>query len=101
MSFNINGPSNIPSIQEAQSMKNNGGGGNLGYFMRQDSDEVIKFVDNQEEDSFEKSADDIVDDERFLSLFDKLIRFIKKIWKNIVDFFTPKTEIKKDEFVKK
>ena len=34
MSFGINGPSPMHGIQEAQSMRNNGGGGNLGYFQR-------------------------------------------------------------------
>lgn len=34
MSFGINGPSPTFGIQEAQSMRNNGGGGNLGYFQR-------------------------------------------------------------------
>ena len=31
MSFEINGPTPPKGIQEAQSMRNNGGGGNLGY----------------------------------------------------------------------
>lgn len=34
MSFGINGPSPKFGIQEAQNMRNNGGGGNLGYFQR-------------------------------------------------------------------
>ena len=80
MSFNINGPSNIPSIQEAQSLLNNGGGGNLGYFMRQDADEEIKFVNNQGEDSFEKSDDN----ENFEPAGNaSLIERIKKIFKKI------------------
>ena len=101
MSFNINDPSNIPSIQETQSMKNNGGGGNLGYFMREESDEIIKFSDNQEEDSFEKSSDKDLDESQFLSLFDKFIRFIKKICSYILNFFITKTKSSTDEFIKK
>lgn len=87
MSFNINLPSNIPSIQEAQSMQNNGGGGNLGYFMREENDEVIRFNDDQEGDSFEKSSDKDIDESQFLSLFDKFICFLKKICKAILAFF--------------
>lgn len=34
MSFSFNFPTNRPMIQESQSMKNNGGGGNTGYFQR-------------------------------------------------------------------
>ncbi len=99
MSFNINGPSNIPSIQEAQSMKNNGGGGNLGYFMREDSDETIRFIDNQEDDTFEKSIE--IDEEQTLDFFDKLFAFLKKIWQYIINFFIPKVEQTKDKFIKK
>ena len=79
MSFNINGPSNIPSIQETQNMKNNGGGGNLGYFMREESDDIIRFTDEQEEDSFEKSVD-LQDNEESFDLFQKIVRFLKKMW---------------------
>ena len=35
MSFGINGPTPKFGIQEAQNMRNNGGGGNLGYFQRE------------------------------------------------------------------
>ncbi len=100
MSFNINGPSNIPSIQETQSMKNNGGGGNLGYFMREENDEPIKLVEEQEEDTFVRSSDE-VDEEKFLSLFDKFCRFLKSVWKIIVSFCLAKKEAQKNEFIKK
>ena len=101
MSFNINGPSNIPSIQEPQSMMNNGGGGNLGYFMRDDSDAIIKFGDDGEEDSFEKSVDESFDTELSFNLFTKISAFLKKLWKNIVKFFTPEIKKTNDEFIKK
>ncbi len=93
MSFNINGPSNKPVIQEAQNMMNNGGGGNLGYFMRENSDEAIKFVDNEEEDTFEKSIelDDLKDDENLL-LIDRLVLLLKRIWRALVSAFCQKTE---------
>ena len=99
MSFNINGPSNIPSIQETQNMKNNGGGGNLGYFMREESDDIIRFSDEQEEDSFEKSVD-LQDDDAPLDLFKKIIRFLKKIWYSFVKLFIPKAKNTQDKFIK-
>lgn len=99
MSFNINGPSNIPSIQETQNMKNNGGGGNLGYFMREESDDIIRFSDEQEEDSFEKSID-LEDDEVSIDLIKKIIRFLKKLWYLFVKLFAPRTKNTQDEFIK-
>ncbi len=39
MSVEINGPTPPKGIQEAQSMRNNGGGGNLGYFQREKKQE--------------------------------------------------------------
>ena len=99
MSFNINGPSNIPSIQETQNMKNNGGGGNLGYFMREESDDIIRFSDDQEEDSFEKSVD-LQDDDAPLDLFTKIVRFLKKVWHSFVKLFIPKAKNTQDEFIK-
>ena len=57
MDFNI--PSNRPMIQESQSMANNGGGGNLGYFQRgkkKKEDEPQNLWG--EEDKFESSVKD-------------------------------------------
>ena len=99
MSFNINGPSNIPSIQETQNMKNNGGGGNLGYFMREESDDIIRFSDEQEEDSFEKSID-LQEDEMSVDLFKKIVRFLKKLWYSFVKLSAPRTKNTQDEFIK-
>ena len=99
MSFNINGPSNIPSIQETQNMKNNGGGGNLGYFMREESDDIIRFSDEQEEDSFEKLVD-LQDDEESFDLFQKIVRFLKKLWYSFVKLFIPKAKNAQDKFIK-
>lgn len=100
MSFNINGPSNKPVIQEAQNMMNNGGGGNLGYFMRENSDEAIKFVDSEEEDCFEKSVEiDELEDKGNLLLFDRIIRFLKRLWRGFVLRFVHAKDTAKDEFV--
>lgn len=57
MSFGINGPTPKFGIQEAQNMRNNGGGGNLGYFQQgnkkkdKDKDEDI-FQATEEQDEF-------------------------------------------------
>ncbi len=57
MSFGINGPSPKFGIQEAQNMRNNGGGGNLGYFRRgkkkkDKEDEIDVFQSSDTEDLF-------------------------------------------------
>ncbi len=101
MSFNINGPSNKPVIQEAQNMMNNGGGGNLGYFMRENSDEAIKFIDNEEEDCFEKSVeiDDEIQDSEDLLLVDRVIRFIKRLWRALILKLTHTKTTSGDDFI--
>ena len=100
MSFNINGPSNKPVIQEAQNMMNNGGGGNLGYFMRENSDEAIKFVDSEEEDCFEKSVEiDEFEDKGSLPLFDRIIRFLKRLWRLFIIKLARSEKTSRDEFV--
>ena len=67
MSFGINGPSPKFGIQEAQNMRNNGGGGNLGYFQRRNKDgkkkqdEIDIFESSDENDIFvpeEENKDD-------------------------------------------
>jgi len=81
MSFGINGPSSKPVIQEAQNMMNNGGGGNLGYFQRQEADEELKLNLNSEDDCFEKSIEE--DSELELDevdIFAKILTFLKKLW---------------------
>ncbi len=55
MSFGINGPSPMHGIQEAQSMRNNGGGGNLGYFQRRNKKGKQK---ENEIDVFQPSVDE-------------------------------------------
>lgn len=91
MSFEINGPSNRPMIQEAQNMMNNGGGGNLGYFQREESEEAIRFDLNSEEDSFEKSIEE--DDLQELEtpdIIEKLLSYLKKLWASFLKLFIKK-----------
>ena len=83
MSFGINGPSPMHGIQEAQSMRNNGGGGNLGYFQRRNKKGKQK---ENEIDVFQQSIDENdvfipeepIDDDNILK---KASEFIKKIKK--------------------
>ena len=89
MSFNFQGPSEMPIIRGAQSMMNNGGGGNLGYFQgrRKKKEEENKNIFNtDEEDSFTLSSgksdnfqEDLPSED---SITDKLKGFFKKITKN-------------------
>ncbi len=53
MSFGINGPENIPSIQKSHHT-NDGGAGNLGYFQQNRK----KKKDDEENDVFEFSSDE-------------------------------------------
>ena len=78
MSFGINGPSPKFGIQEAQNMRNNGGGGNLGYFQQRNKDgkkkkdEIDIFQSTDENDVFipeEETKDD--------SILQKAADFIK------------------------
>ena len=85
MSFGINGPSPKFGIQEAQSMFNNGGGGNLGYFQRgkkkkdkkDEKNEIDIFMSSQDEN------DILVPDEENIkeNFLDKASEFIKKFKK--------------------
>lgn len=82
MSFGINGPSPIHGIQEAQSMFNNGGGGNLGYFQRrnkkgkQKENEIDVFQSSDENDVF--VPEEALEDD---SILKKASEFIKKFKK--------------------
>ena len=78
MSFGINGPSPQFGIQEAQNMRNKGGGGNLGYFQRQKKDEKKK---KDEIDIFEFSDENDVfipeEESKEESIMQKASDFIK------------------------
>lgn len=89
MSFDFKGSNNIrPMIQETQHMKNNGGGGNLGYFQRGKKEEGHKqneqtdLFEGHEDDSFEHKLDLDEEKNNFLTTiknwFNNLINKIKK-----------------------
>ncbi len=82
MSFGINGPSPIHGIQEAQSMFNNGGGGNLGYFQRRNKkqknkeDEIDVFQSSDENDVF--VPEEALEDDSILKKASDFIKQFKK-----------------------
>lgn len=82
MSFGINGPNPIHGIQEAQSMRNNGGGGNLGYFQRRNKkgkpkeDEVDVFQSSDEGDVF--VPEDALEEDNILKKASDFIKQFKK-----------------------
>lgn len=88
MSFDFKGPNFKPMIQETQQMKNNGGGGNLGYFKKgkkdenQSQTETGDLFEGHEEDSFEHKLEIEEEEENYFSSikkwFNNLIKKIKK-----------------------
>ncbi len=82
MSFGINGPNPIHGIQEAQNMRNNGGGGNLGYFQRrnkkgkQKENEVDVFQSSDENDIF--IPEEALEDDNILKKASDFIKQFKK-----------------------
>lgn len=82
MSFGINGPSPKFGIQEAQNMKNNGGGGNLGYFQRRNKDgkkkqdEIDIFESSDENDVF--IPEEEIKDDNILQKAADFIKMFKK-----------------------
>ena len=98
MSFDINGPNfDQPMVQKAQNMQNNGGGGNLGYFEREQDEEEILKRKKEEGDGFFKSEDDenpeIYEKESGIeSLFDKVVKFFKKLFNKIKQGFKNQDE---------
>ena len=83
MSFGINGPSPKFGIQEAQNMRNNGGGGNLGYFQRgkkkKDKDEDLDIFQTQDEND-EFVPESFLEEENE-SIVQTAADFIKKLKK--------------------
>lgn len=80
MSFDISniGPRKQPAILEAQNMKNNGGGGNLGYFQRDGKRKGEDFEEDENTDCFIKEDEDIFDAKNDLTFLQKLRKlFIK------------------------
>ena len=86
MSFNFNGPSFRPMIQESQSMQNNGGGGNTGYFQRgkkKKEKEINVFDEAEDKDSFVPSSEEETEKPKDENLLDKLTEKAKDIVKKI------------------
>ena len=84
MDFIINTPITKPAILEAQSMKNNGGGGNLGYFQRErkkkkGKDEIDFFEKEDEKDEFVSGE---AEEEKLSDKIKGIIGKIKKKPKN-------------------
>ncbi len=85
MGFDVNF-NNKPIIQEAKSMQNDGGAGNLGYFEREEKDKEKQknssiFAD-QEQDSFSKDGEINGTKEDF-----SIAKFIAEIILAIKDWF--------------
>lgn len=84
MTFGLNGPTPPKGIQEAQNMKNNGGGGNLGYFQRgrqkkkKEKDEIDVFSPSIDEDEFLLEEDA---EQQNNNLIDKVAQKFKKFFK--------------------
>ncbi len=74
MSFDVSniGPRKQPAILEAQNMKNNGGGGNLGYFQRDGKRRGEDFEEDENTDCFIKEDEDIFDNKNGLTFLEKL-----------------------------
>lgn len=85
MSFGVNF-NNKPIIQEAKSMQNDGGAGNLGYFEREDGENENKknssIFDDKEQDSFSK-GDELEDSDNNFNI----AKFIAEMILAIKDWF--------------
>lgn len=87
MSFSFNGPSFRPMIQESQSMKNNGGGGNTGYFQRgkkKKGEDIDIFGASEDRDEFVLSEDEneVKEPEGFL---DKIVKKTRDVVQKVKD----------------
>lgn len=85
MGFDVNF-NNKPIIQEAKSMQNDGGAGNLGYFEREEKEKEGKknssIFAEQEADSFKKSSDADGDLENF-----SVSKFIAQVILTVKEWF--------------
>jgi hypothetical protein len=77
MSFGINVPDHIPSIQKSQK-SSDGGAGNLGYFQqgKKKKDEEK----NEEQDVFQSSTKKNLDEDPLLDELDSIGTKIKNFW---------------------
>ncbi len=92
MSFGINGPENIPSIQKSHHT-NDGGAGNLGYFQR----EKKKKEEKEESDIFELSSKSEDEEDPLMTELDSIGSRIKGFWEKINKNFKDEEEEKKPE----
>lgn len=82
MGFDVNFNNNKPIIKEAQSMQNDGGAGNLGYF-EQERKNKDKSIFQEEADSFKKSSGE---EENFDVDF-SLAKFIENLIESVKSWF--------------
>ena len=92
MSFGINGPDNIPSIQKSHHT-NDGGAGNLGYFQRE---RKKKKQDDDEQDVFELSSGK-KEENPLMEDLDSIGTKIKNFWKSLHENFNDKEENNPEE----
>ena len=88
MSFGINGPDNIPSIQKSHHT-NDGGAGNLGYFQRERKKK--KDEEKEENDIFELSSNK-KEQETLMEDLDSIGSKLKNFWKSLHENFNDKEE---------
>jgi hypothetical protein len=77
MSFDVNniGPRKQPAILGAQTMKNNGGGGNLGYFYNERKRKDEEYKEDESADCFIHEDEDVYGRNSNMSFWEKLRRF--------------------------
>ncbi len=77
MSFDVNniGPRKQPAILEAQTMKNNGGGGNLGYFYNERKRKDEEYSEDENTDCFIREDEEVYGKNSKMSFLEKLRRF--------------------------
>jgi len=92
MSFGINGPENIPSIQKSHHT-NDGGAGNLGYFQR----EKKKKEEKEETDIFEFSSNSEDKEDPLMTELDSIGSRIKGFWEKINKSFKDEEEEKPED----
>lgn len=93
MSFSINGPDNIPSIQKSHHT-NDGGAGNLGYFQQE---RKKKQDEKEEQDVFELSSKKEDEEDPLMEELDSIGTKIKNFWKIIHENFNDKEENPEDK----
>ena len=85
MSFGINGPDHIPSIQKSQK-SSDGGAGNLGYFQQ----EKKKKEEKEEQDVFEFSSQENDEENPLITELDNIGTKVKNFWFKLNKSFVEK-----------